>query len=187
MKIVETSIPGVQIIEPKIFRDARGFFFETYSEERYVALGVRWRFVQDNYACSHAGVLRGLHYQVEDRQAKLVSVLRGRIFDVAVDIRRGSPHFLQHVEVELSAENQRQLLIPAGFAHGYYAIEDSDFIYKCSRPFRPEHERGIAYNDSDLAISWPLGDQTPFLSPRDAALPTVANMPKEDLPPFETP
>jgi len=173
MRAIETALPGVLIIEPDVFSDARGFFFESYSYRRYADLGIADTFVQDNHSLSVRGTLRGLHYQAAPGQAKLVRVARGTVFDVAVDIRWGSPTFGQWVGVELSAENKRQLYIPVGFAHGFCVTsEEAEFLYKCSSYYAPPLERGIAWNDPDLAISWPVAE--PLLSDRDRLHPRLA-------------
>ncbi|MDI9817751.1 MULTISPECIES: dTDP-4-dehydrorhamnose 3,5-epimerase [unclassified Legionella] len=168
MKIINTSIPEVKIIEPRVFGDERGFFFESFQMNRYQEqAGISDLFVQDNISRSRKGVLRGLHYQVQHPQGKLVTVLAGCVFDVAVDIRRDSPTFAQWVGVELSADNHRQLWIPKGFAHGFYVLSTTaDFIYKCTDYYYPESEVSIRYDDPDLAIDWPL-KEPPCLSDKD--------------------
>ena len=170
MKVTATAIPDVLLIEPKVFGDARGFFFESYNEKAFgAATGLDVRFVQDNHSRSARGVLRGLHYQVKQPQGKLVRVIRGAVFDVAVDVRRSSPTFGRWVGEELSEENRRQLWIPAGFAHGFLVLSDSaDFVYKTTDYYAPEYERCIAWNDGTLAIDWPLGTP-PQVSAKDAA------------------
>lgn len=176
MKVTETALPGVLLIEPKVFGDDRGFFFEAYHAKRYAEAGIPAAFVQDNLSRSVKGTLRGLHYQEPNAQGKLVQVLAGAVFDVAVDIRKGSPHFGKWVGYELSAENKRQLWIPAGFAHGFCVISDSaDFSYKCTDFYSPAAERGIAWNDPDLGIAWPV--ERPLLSAKDAAAPKLAQAP----------
>ncbi len=172
MRIVETKLSGVLIVEPDVHGDSRGFFLESYSYRRYAEAGVADVFVQDNHSRSAHGVLRGLHYQAAPGQAKLVHVVQGQVFDVAVDIRWGSPTFGQWVGVELSAENHRQFYIPVGFAHGFCVTSEvADFIYKCSQYYDPAAERGIAWDDPDLAIAWPLSD--PLLSDRDRRHPRL--------------
>ena len=168
MNIIPTAIPDVLVIEPKVFGDARGFFFESYNEQAFAqATGLRVNFVQDNHSRSARGVLRGLHYQLQQPQGKLVRVVRGSVFDVAVDIRRSSPTFGQWVGVELSEENQRQMWVPPGFAHGFMVTSDSaDFLYKTTDYYAPTHERCIAWNDPALAITWPAV-VTPVLSAKD--------------------
>ncbi|HEY0720125.1 MAG TPA: dTDP-4-dehydrorhamnose 3,5-epimerase [Gammaproteobacteria bacterium] len=170
MKAIATAIADVMILEPQVFGDSRGFFFESYNERKFrEATGVAPHFVQDNHSRSAQGVLRGLHYQVEKAQGKLVRVTAGEVFDVAVDIRKGSPTFGQWAGVILSAENKRQLWIPAGLAHGFVVLSESaDFLYKTTEYYAPEHERCILWNDPDLAIEWPIRD-APLLSAKDAA------------------
>lgn len=172
MQVIETKLPGVLIVEPRVFEDARGFFFESYSYREYAAHGIKDVFVQDNHSKSVRGVLRGLHYQTAPGQAKLVRVAVGEVFDVAVDIRWGSPTFGQWVGVILSAENRRQLYIPVGFAHGFCVTSEvAEFLYKCSNYYSPQDERGIAWNDPDIAIPWPVAE--PILSARDQRHPRL--------------
>jgi dTDP-4-dehydrorhamnose 3,5-epimerase len=170
MKVTPTAIPDVLIIEPKVFGDARGFFLESYNQKSFEqATGATGRFVQDNHSRSTRGVLRGLHYQLRQAQGKLVRVVNGSVFDVAVDVRRGSPSFGRWVGVELSAERFTQLWIPPGFAHGFVVLSESaDFLYKTTDYYAPEHERCIAWNDPDIGIEWPTG-LTPQLSAKDSA------------------
>ncbi len=170
MKAHATAIPDVKILEPRVFGDSRGFFFESYNERKFrEATGVAPHFVQDNHSRSAQGVLRGLHYQVERAQGKLVRVTAGEVFDVAVDIRKDSPTFGQWAGVILSAENKRQLWIPAGLAHGFVVLSESaDFLYKTTEYYAPEHERCIIWNDPDLAIEWPISG-APLLSAKDTA------------------
>jgi dTDP-4-dehydrorhamnose 3,5-epimerase len=180
MKIEKMILDGAVIIEPDAFADERGFFMETFEKKRYQELlGVDVRFVQDNLSCSKKGVLRGLHYQAPPfAQGKLVQVLRGRVLDVAVDIRTGSPTFGQHVAVELSAENKKQFFIPAGFAHGFVALEDDTvFSYKCTNVYSREHDRGIRFDDPALGIDWGVAD--PLVSPKDVALPLLKDISQE--------
>lgn len=172
MKVTPTAIPEVLVLEPRVFGDARGFFLESFNRRAFrAAAGSDPDFVQDNHSRSARGVLRGLHYQVRQPQGKLVRVVRGAVFDVAVDIRRGSPTFGRWAGVELSEENQRQLWVPEGFAHGFVVLSESaDFLYKTTDYYAPEHERCIAWNDPDLAIAWPLGQHgiaEPQLSAKD--------------------
>tara|TARA_R110002167_G_scaffold195810_1_gene398573 strand:- start:46032 stop:46580 length:549 start_codon:yes stop_codon:yes gene_type:complete len=170
MKVIPTKIPDVKIIEPSVFGDDRGFFMETWSQQQFEALvtGKPTIFVQDNHSKSNKGILRGLHYQTKQTQAKLVRVVSGEVFDVSVDIRKGSPTFGQWVGVYLSAANKRQLWIPEGFAHGFYVTSDqAEFIYKCTDYYCPESEVSIAWNDPAIGIKWPL-DKPPLLSNRDA-------------------
>jgi dTDP-4-dehydrorhamnose 3,5-epimerase len=169
VKATPTAIPDVLLIEPKVFGDARGFFFESWNARAFrEATGVDASFVQDNHSRSARGVLRGLHYQLRQPQGKLVRVVRGAVFDVAVDLRRASPHFGRWVGAELSEDNQRQLWVPPGFAHGFLVLSESaDFLYKTTDYYAPEHERCIAWNDPDIAIAWPSGI-TPVLSQKDS-------------------
>lgn len=170
MKAIETEIPDLLIFEPKVFGDERGFFFESYNERAWqAATGLAARFVQDNHSLSTKGVLRGLHYQIKQPQGKLVRVVAGEVFDVAVDIRKSSPTFGKWIGAVLSAENKRQFWVPAGFAHGFLVVSDrAEFLYKTTDYYAPEHERCIAWNDPDLAIAWPL-DGNPTVSAKDAA------------------
>lgn len=169
MKIIETSIPDVLIIEPKVFGDERGFFYESFNAAAFeAATGLKRQFVQDNHSKSQRGVLRGLHYQLQQPQGKLVRVVRGRVFDVAVDLRRGSPRFGRWAGVELGEEDHRQLWIPPGFAHGFLVLsEAADFLYKTTDYYAPAHERCIAWNDPQIGIDWPL-TAAPLLSAKDA-------------------
>ncbi len=170
MNIIRTEIPDVLIIEPKVFGDARGFFFESFNQRQFEQLtGFAPNFVQDNHSRSARSVLRGLHYQIHQPQGKLVRVIAGEVFDVCVDLRRTSPSFGKAVYVTLSAENHQQLWIPPGFAHGFLVTSESaDFVYKTTDYYAPEHERSVLWNDSSLAIPWPLrGD--PLLSAKDKA------------------
>lgn len=168
MKVIETKIPDVLIIEPKVYGDDRGFFFESYNEEVfYQQTGIRKCFVQDNHSRSTKGVLRGLHYQTKQPQGKLVRVVSGEVFDVAVDIRKNSSTFGQWVGEIISEENKRQMWIPEGFAHGFIVLSDrADFLYKTTDYYAPEHERCIIWNDPDLNIDWPF-DGEPTLSSKD--------------------
>ncbi len=170
MKVIPTAIPGALIIEPKVFGDARGFFYESFNQQAFdAATGTRFSFVQDNHSRSAKGVLRGLHYQLAPRaQGKLVRVVRGAVFDVAVDLRRSSPTFGQWVGAELSEENQRQFWIPPGFAHGFLVLSESaDFLYKTTDYYSPEQERCIAWDDPAIGISWPDAGLAPQLSAKD--------------------
>lgn len=169
MKVTPTAIPDVLIIEPKVFGDARGFFFESFNQRVFEeATGVSQAFVQDNHSRSARGVLRGLHYQIQKPQGKLVRVVRGAVFDVAVDIRRPSPTFGQWVGVELSEDNRRQLWVPPGFAHGFLVLSESaDFLYKTTDYYAPEHERCIAWNDPAVGVGWPDIGMAPRLSAKD--------------------
>ena len=169
MNVVKTALPEVVIIEPKVFGDARGFFFESFNQRAFdTATGTSYNFVQDNHSRSARGVLRGLHYQIQQPQGKLVRVPRGAVLDVAVDIRRSSPNFGRSVAVELNEDNQRQLWVPPGFAHGFLVLSESaDFLYKTTDYYAPAYERCIAWNDPALGIEWP-SDITPQLSAKDA-------------------
>lgn len=169
MKILPTKLPGVLVLEPKVFGDSRGFFFESFNRRVFAeATGMELDFVQDNHSRSANGVLRGLHYQIKQPQGKLVRVVRGAVFDVAVDLRRSSLTFGQWAGAELSEDNQRQLWIPPGFAHGFVVLSESaDFLYKTTDYYAPEHERCIVWNDPDIGIDWPL--QEPLLSGKDRA------------------
>ncbi len=171
MQVVETDIPGLLIVEPKVFGDDRGFFYESFNQRRFTELtGVSAPFVQDNHSKSARNVLRGLHYQIQQAQGKLVRVTAGEVWDIAVDIRRSSPTFGKWVGVSLSAENKKMLWIPAGFAHGFVVLSESaEFLYKTTDYWAPEHERCIIWNDPDLAIDWHLGGATPLLSAKDHA------------------
>ena len=170
MHVIETDLPGVLILEPKVFGDARGFFQETWNAKVFADIGIDAQFVQDNHSRSAKGILRGLHYQVQDPQGKLVRVTSGRVFDVAVDIRRSSPHFGRWTGVELSGENKRMFWVPPGFAHGFVSLEDgTDFLYKCTALYAPQWDRSIAWNDPDIAIDWPLEGLAPLLSAKDVA------------------
>jgi dTDP-4-dehydrorhamnose 3,5-epimerase len=170
MKAILTSIPGVLIFEPLVFGDERGFFMESWNARAFgEAIGSRIRFVQDNHSRSRRGVLRGLHYQIRQPQGKLVRVASGRVFDVAIDLRKSSPAFGHWTGVELSADNHRQLWIPAGFAHGFLVLSDSaDFLYKTTDYYAPEHERSVAWNDPAIGIDWPT-EVKPVLSAKDQA------------------
>ncbi|BBJ00667.1 dTDP-4-dehydrorhamnose 3,5-epimerase [Ferrigenium kumadai] len=169
MKILPTRLPGVLVLEPKVFGDSRGFFFESFNRRVFAeATGMELDFVQDNHSRSAKGVLRGLHYQIKQPQGKLVRVVRGAVFDVAVDLRRSSPTFGQWAGTELSEDNQRQLWIPPGFAHGFVVLSESaDFLYKTTDYYAPEHERCVIWNDPDIGIDWPL--RNPLLSGKDQA------------------
>lgn len=169
MKIFPTALPDVLIVEPKVFGDSRGFFFESFNEDKFKEMtGLTVNFVQDNHSRSQKNVLRGLHYQIKQPQGKLVRVCSGEVFDVAVDMRKSSPNFGQWVGVHLSAENNRQLWVPAGFAHGFVVLsEQADFLYKTTDYWAPEYERCVAWNDHDLAIDWQIGGAIPTVSGKD--------------------
>jgi len=175
LRVLELPLEGLKLITPKVFSDERGFFFESYRQADYKACGVDVSFVQDNVALSKKGVLRALHYQESPGQAKLVSCIQGRIWDVAVDIRPASPTFGQWVAVELDDQTHQQLYIPIGFAHGYCTLTDAARVaYKVSSPYHPATEKSIRWNDPQLAISWPI--QQPILSPRDQVSPFLAEV-----------
>ena len=169
MKVTPTVIPDVLIIEPKVFGDARGFFYESFNQKAFnESTGTDYQFVQDNHSRSAKGVLRGLHYQIQQPQGKLVRVVRGAVFDVAVDIRKNSPTFGKWVGVELNEDNNRQLWVPPGFAHGFFVISESvDLVYKTTDYYAPEYERCIAWNDVSIAINWPVVAVAPLLSVKD--------------------
>ncbi len=170
MKVVETSIPDVLIIEPKVFGDERGFFYESFNAAAFeAATGLKRQFVQDNHSKSQRGVLRGLHYQIQQPQGKLVRVVAGEVFDVAVDLRKSSPSFGRWFGTHLSAQNQHQLWIPEGFAHGFVVLsETAEFLYKTTDYYAPEHERSLLWNDPELGIEWPF-EEAPQLSAKDQA------------------
>ena len=181
LQVIPQAIPEVKLIIPDVFGDSRGFFQETYKQEAYRAAGIDAPFVQDNWSRSTKGTLRGLHYQLPNPQDKLVWVVSGEIFDVAVDIRRGSPTFGKWVSAVLSVANHHQFFIPAGFAHGFCVMSDeADFMYKCSACYSPQDEKGILWSDPALAIPWPV--TTPILSKRDVGLPPLADMKQGELP-----
>jgi len=176
LKATETELKGCFILEPQVYEDSRGYFFEPFNLNRFCeAIGRQVSFVQDNQSFSKKGVIRALHYQVGDHaQAKLVRVLQGKVLDVAVDLRQGSETFGQHVALELSAQNRKQLFIPKGFAHGFAGLSDSaEFFYKCDNYYNAESEGGIIYNDRDLEIDWKLSETEAILSEKDATLPTL--------------
>lgn len=172
MRFLPTDLPGVTLIEPDVYKDERGFFLETWHERKYAEAGIRGPFVQDNHSHSARGTLRGLHAQLRRPQGKLVRAVAGEMFDVAVDIRRGSPNFGKWVGVELSAENKRQLWVPAGFAHGFCVTSEyADVVYKCTALYEPANDRGIRWNDPEIGIVWPPVE--PLLSTKDAAAPML--------------
>jgi dTDP-4-dehydrorhamnose 3,5-epimerase len=175
MDFQATALPGVILVKPRVFSDARGYFFESWRQDKFAAGGIDATFVQDNHSHSVRYTLRGLHFQVQQAQGKLVCVARGEAFDVAVDIRRSSPHFGKWMAVVLSESNHHMLWVPPGFAHGYLALSDDvDFLYKCTDVYAPQHERAIRWNDPTLAIKWPLpAGVTPLLSAPDAAAPLL--------------
>ena len=184
MKVIPTALPGVLIIEPRVFGDARGFFVETFHARRYAEHGIPGEglsFVQDNHSRSRKGVLRGLHFQIRHPQGKLVRVARGRVWDVVVDVNPDSLTFRRWVAVELDDESQRQLWIPPGYAHGFCVLSEvADFEYKVTAFYDPEDEGGVAWDDPELAIPWPVKE--PILSDKDRRLPRLADVPREKLP-----
>jgi dTDP-4-dehydrorhamnose 3,5-epimerase len=181
MNVVNLAIPDVRLIKPRVFSDDRGFFLQTYHEKQYREVGIDVRFVQDNWSRSTKGVLRGLHYQLKNAQDKLVSVVRGEVFDVAIDIRRGSPTFGKWVGEVLSDKNHHQMFIPKGFAHGFCVLSDEvDFVYKCSDFYTAGDEYGIRWDDPDIGVNWPFGEY--ILSEKDQALPVLADMRADALP-----
>lgn len=183
---LSTSLPDVWELQPQVFRDARGFFLETYHLQKFTALGIPDVFVQDNHSRSSKGTLRGLHYQLRRPQAKLCRVIEGEVLDVAVDIRVGSPTFGKWTSVRLSAERQNQIFIPRGFAHGFLALTESvQFLYKCSDVYDPAGEYGILWGDPRLAISW--GVENPLVSEKDSKYPPLASIPPEHLPRYPQP
>jgi dTDP-4-dehydrorhamnose 3,5-epimerase len=180
MKINTTSIEGLLILEPDVFRDERGFFLETFHEQKYEELGIESNFVQDNLSLSSRGILRGLHFQYRHPQAKLVQVLLGEVFDVAVDIRLGSTTFGKYFGIMLSQDNLYQMFIPEGFAHGYCVVSETAlFAYKCSEFYSPAYEGGLLWSDPDIGIEWPISD--PLLSQKDSRLPCLSAFPKDWL------
>ncbi len=183
MRVVDTALSGVKVVEPKVFGDDRGFFLETWNLARYTEAGIPARFVQDNMSLSSLGVLRGLHLQHPNAQGKLVYVLAGEIVDAAVDVRVGSPTFGRAVTVVLSDSNKKQIWVPEGFAHGFCVTSPKALVaYKCTELYRPECEIGVAWNDPDVAIDWPLREVT--LSPRDSAFSRLRDIPKAALPTY---
>ena len=183
MNVIPMALPEVLLIEPEVFGDDRGFFLELYRLPHYAQAGIGVTFVQDNHSRSSRGVLRGLHYQIRHPQGKLVSVITGRVFDVAVDVRCGSPTFGRSVSTVLNADDHRQLYVPPGFAHGFCTLSESaDVLYKCTDIYRPEDEGGVLWSDAQLAIGWPL--TKPLLSAKDAAFPTLASIAATQLPAY---
>ncbi len=181
MNIIETDLPGVLLIEPLVHADQRGYFFESYNESRFHKAGIKWRFVQDNLSHSGRGTLRGLHFQHPHSQAKLVQVLAGEVFDVAVDIRMGSPNFGKWTGRVLNSKNKLQMLIPEGFAHGFCVLSrEALFSYKCSDFYAPECEGGVLWNDPAINISWPVTE--PRLSFKDTSFPLLSDIAREKLP-----
>jgi dTDP-4-dehydrorhamnose 3,5-epimerase len=181
MKVTPMELPEVLLIEPRVFEDARGFFLETYHEQRYRAAGIPWRFVQDNLSVSQKNVVRGLHLQHPRGQGKLVQVLTGEVLDVAVDVRHGSPSFGRWAGARLSGDNHLQVWVPPGFAHGFAVLSArAVFAYKCTEVYLPEQELGVAFDDPDLGITWQIED--PIVSARDRALPRLRDIDPERLP-----
>ncbi len=184
MNVEPSPLPGVLVVTPRVFSDTRGFFLETFHKDKYAAHGITGPFVQDNWSHSVKDTLRGLHFQNPNAQGKLVCVTRGAVFDVAVDIRVGSPHFGKWFGLELSDSNRRQLWIPPGFAHGFCALtDDADFLYKCTAPYAPDCEHSILWNDPMIGIEWPT--KGPLLSKKDLEAPTLAQSSR--LPPYNSP
>jgi dTDP-4-dehydrorhamnose 3,5-epimerase len=181
VKVTPLAIPDVLLVEPRVLEDERGFFLETYREERYAALGIAGRFVQDNLSSSRSGVVRGLHMQHPRAQGKLVQVVSGEVLDVAIDLRRGSPTFGRWVGTKLSGDNHHQLWIPPGFAHGFAVVSDRALLaYKCTERYAPEHELGVAFDDPALAIDWQVA--APIVSANDRKLPRLGEIDPERLP-----
>jgi dTDP-4-dehydrorhamnose 3,5-epimerase len=173
VNVIETDLPGVLLLEPRVFGDARGFFLESWNRKTFADLGLDLDFVQDNHSRSARGVLRGIHYQLQQPQGKLVRVVSGAVFDVAVDLRRSSPHFGQWTGHELSAENQRMLWVPPGFGHGFLVLsETADFLYKSTALYAPEWDRGVRWDDPDIGVEWPMA-VAPQLSGKDQVLPLL--------------
>lgn len=188
MKITETSLPGVLLLEPRAFGDQRGFFVETFRSHLLKEAGVNAEFVQDNHSRSGRGVLRGLHLQLVQPQGKLVRVSRGAVFDVAVDVRLGSPHFGHWYGAVLDDTSHRMLYVPPGFAHGFLVLSDvADFIYKCTDYYHPASERSVLWNDPDIGIQWPDAGIPPALSAKDSAAPQLRDMGESDLPRYTGP
>jgi dTDP-4-dehydrorhamnose 3,5-epimerase len=185
MTVTELEIPGLLLIEPRVFEDARGAFMECYHAERYRAHGLGAAFVQDNLSRSERGVVRGLHFQRRHPQGKLISVVRGAVYDVAVDLRPDSATFGRHVGVELSDANRMQLWVPPGFAHGFCALATADVLYKCTDVYHPDDEGGLRWDDPALGIDWPVAE--PVLSERDRSHPRLAELSPADLPSAEAP
>lgn len=186
MKRIETELAGIILLEPRVFGDERGYFFECYRQDRFAELGIHGTFVQDNQSRSLRGVLRGLHYQLGRPQAKLVRALSGEIFDVAVDVRRGSPTFGRWVGERLSEDNRRMMYVPEGFAHGFLVLSESAEIhYKCTDLYAPKEERGILWSDPGVSVAWPIPQGVDLvLSSKDTAYPTLATVPALDLPEY---
>jgi dTDP-4-dehydrorhamnose 3,5-epimerase len=180
MNVITCDIPGLLMIEPKVFGDARGFFMETWNRQRYAAAGLDWDFVQDNVSLSRRGILRGLHFQNPGGQGKLVYVLQGEVYDVAVDLRKSSPTFGRSYGLMLSAENKRQFFVPPGFAHGFAVLSETAlFVYKCTSLYAPQNELTLAWNDPELGINWPL--EAPVLSEKDTRGLRLRDIPRDRL------
>jgi dTDP-4-dehydrorhamnose 3,5-epimerase len=183
--LIDEPLEGVKLLAPKVIEDDRGFFMESYNRRVLADLGITHDFVQDNHSKSSRGVLRGLHYQLGHAQAKLARVTRGRVFDVVIDIRRGSPSFARWIGVELNEENRLCLFAPEGFAHGFLVLSEvAEFQYKCSDFFSPKEERGLPWNDPTIGIEWPLEDQQPVLSQRDRGWDSLDSVPPDQLPEY---
>lgn len=187
MKVITTDLPGVLVIEPRVAGDGRGYFLETWHGARYAAHGIQEQFVQDNQSLSRRGVLRGLHFQHPRGQGKLIAVLVGEVFDVVLDVRRGSPSFGRWLGWRLSGENKHQLWVPPGFAHGFYVLSDQAlFSYKCTDYYHPEHELSVRWDDPEIGIAWPLV-APPLLSEKDRAAPCLSAIQPEQLPGYAPP
>ena len=188
MQIISTSLPDVFLVEPRVFGDERGFFMETFSARVFAEVGITRQFVQDNHSLSRKGTLRGLHYQLKNPQAKLCRVVRGAVWDVAVDIRRGSPTFGQHTGALLSAENKRSIYVPRGFAHGFLVLSDeAEFLYKCDDFYAPGDEHSLHWGDVAVGIEWPFAQheiETPLLSEKDQVAPQLSEINDSNLPSF---
>jgi dTDP-4-dehydrorhamnose 3,5-epimerase len=181
IKYTKTDLPGVLLIEPRVFKDSRGFFMETFHQKKYAEAGIDHAFIQDNYSHSTRGTLRGLHYQLEHPQAKLVYVIKGEIYDVAVDIRRGSPGFGKWTGQYLSCKNRRQIFVPEGFAHGFCVIsETADVLYKTTDLYKPDDEYGVLWSDPTIGIDWPV--EVPIVSDKDKQFPGLQDVPEQHLP-----
>ena len=185
MKKIETRLPEVLLLDSKVHRNDRGWFFESYRRDKLAKLGVDCEFVQDNHSRSMQGVLRGLHFQLGKPQGKLIRVIEGEIFDVAVDVRRGSPRYGKWAGKKLSGEGKRMMYVPPGFAHGFYVLSETvEIIYKCSDFYAPEEERGVAWNDPEIGIAWPLLSPEPILSAKDRAYQRLSETDPKDLPEY---
>lgn len=185
MRVIDEPLPGVKLLSPQVYEDHRGFFLESYNQRRLAEIGITDDFVQDNHSRSTRGVLRGLHYQLDRPQAKLVRATRGRVFDVVVDIRRGSPTFGRWTGAELSESNRHQLYAPGGFAHAFLVLSEvAEFQYKCSDFYSAESERGLPWDDPGIAIAWPLGELSPILSDRDRRWTPLASTSDTNLPEY---